>query len=429
MRGGEVVTWLPPAREMRPRQRPRPAAGPVRRGYLESLGVLLAIHSMHVVIAISACIVGARGYDVGMTTDDASDQAVTAAPLTPAFFSQPDPSHPHPPTPSELQLAGPHNPQDLWPNARSAASLATYAAALRDFVTRGGFPDVPSARAFLLARSGPQAATVAERYRDAMEAAGLSPATVAVRLSALRSMLENDRRKGRIDWVLDVRSKPAEAFRDTRGPGVEVVRRMLEHAATPAALARRTGWRDAALFRLLVVLALRREEVCSLRLEDAELSADPGVPSRVAVLGKGRAAREWRTIPAAAAELLRGWIARRGPEPGPLFPTLPRGAEIPIPAGARVGRMCGEDVRRVVADLAAAAGVAVPVRPHGLRHTAITAVLDGCGGDVRQAARFSRHRDIATVIRYDDQREDVAGQLAAMWERTLTADEDFFGAA
>jgi integrase len=52
------------------------------------------------------------------------------------------------------------------------------------------------------------------------------------------------------------------------------------------------------------------------------------------------------------------------------------------------------------------------VRPHGLRHTAITAVLDA-GASTRDAQRFSRHKDPRTLLRYDDNRADLRGRLAA----------------
>lgn len=52
------------------------------------------------------------------------------------------------------------------------------------------------------------------------------------------------------------------------------------------------------------------------------------------------------------------------------------------------------------------------VRPHGIRHTAITQVLDITKGDLRAASRFSRHRDIRTLMLYDDARTDAAGDLA-----------------
>jgi integrase/recombinase XerC len=55
------------------------------------------------------------------------------------------------------------------------------------------------------------------------------------------------------------------------------------------------------------------------------------------------------------------------------------------------------------------------VRPHGLRHTAVTALLDA-GVGLREAPRFSRHADPRTLVRYGDNRADLAAELA----RTLS---------
>ena len=52
------------------------------------------------------------------------------------------------------------------------------------------------------------------------------------------------------------------------------------------------------------------------------------------------------------------------------------------------------------------------VRPHGLRHAAITEALDLTKGNVRAVQRFSRHRDLRTLTIYDDNRQDLAGEIA-----------------
>jgi integrase/recombinase XerC len=57
-------------------------------------------------------------------------------------------------------------------------------------------------------------------------------------------------------------------------------------------------------------------------------------------------------------------------------------------------------------------GRTLRARPHDFRHSSITRVLDLSGGDIRAAQRFSRHRDVRALERYDDSSEDMAGQLA-----------------
>lgn len=53
----------------------------------------------------------------------------------------------------------------------------------------------------------------------------------------------------------------------------------------------------------------------------------------------------------------------------------------------------------------------VKARPHGLRHAAITAALD-LTGDLRAMQRFSRHRNPAILMAYDDARQDLVGDVA-----------------
>jgi integrase/recombinase XerC len=40
--------------------------------------------------------------------------------------------------------------------------------------------------------------------------------------------------------------------------------------------------------------------------------------------------------------------------------------------------------------------------------------LDATGGDFRKVAKFSRHKDIKVLFFYDDNRQDLGGDVAAM---------------
>ena len=57
-------------------------------------------------------------------------------------------------------------------------------------------------------------------------------------------------------------------------------------------------------------------------------------------------------------------------------------------------------------------------RPHGLRHAAITEALNLTKGDVRRVQRFSRHKDVRVLNRYDDNREDLGGEVARLVSAT-----------
>ena len=58
-------------------------------------------------------------------------------------------------------------------------------------------------------------------------------------------------------------------------------------------------------------------------------------------------------------------------------------------------------------------------RPHGLRHASLTAALDANNGDVRAVQQHARHASPQTTMRSDDNRRDLAGQVAASLANVL----------
>jgi integrase/recombinase XerC len=235
-------------------------------------------------------------------------------------------------------------------------------------------------------------------YRAHLVERGLQAATVNRRLAALRSLVRLANTLGLVPWTLAVEGVRANPYRDTRGPGQAAYAALL---AAARAQARAKGARDAAILRLLHDLALRRGELVGLDLADVDLAGE-----RFLVLGKGRSAREPLTLPAPTRAALEAWIATRGAAAGPLFTNFDRAAK-----GS--GRLTGAAIYALLRALGAAAGVPA-VRPHGLRHLAITSALDGTQGDLRRVQRFSRHRDIRVLTLYDDARRDMAGEIAAL---------------
>jgi integrase/recombinase XerC len=280
---------------------------------------------------------------------------------------------------------------------RSPQTIRAYRADVADFAAFAGGADVAQAAAQLLGQGAGPANALALAYKADLLGRGLAPATINRRLAALRSLVKLGRTLGLVAWSLEVEGVRAEAYRDTRGPGQAGFRRLLDQLGQrqdPKAL------RDRALLRLLFDLGLRRAEAVGLDLEDLDQTA-----GTLAVLGKGRREKVALTLPEPTRAALAAWSAARGSQPGPLFVRLDR-------AGKGRGRLTGAAVYAIVRALGAKAGLG-RVRPHGLRHAAITAALDLTGGDVRAVQRFSRHRSLQTLQRYDDNREDLAGQVAA----------------
>lgn len=282
-----------------------------------------------------------------------------------------------------------------WLAGRKATTVRAYASDVAAFA-RWAQASGPAEAVEVLLAAGPAGANrVVHAWRASMVDEALAPATINRRLSALRSLVELAGRLGLVVWSLKVEGVKSKAYRDTSGPGVPAIRAMVEHLD-------RTGTvkavRDRALVRLMFDRGLRRGEVVALDLDDVDLARHA-----VRVIGKGRTEGEWLTIGHKASEALAAYIEVRGDEAGPLFRNLDRSGP--------GGRLTGRSVARIIAELGQEAGVGT-VRPHGLRHSAITHVLDMTNGNVRQAREFSRHADVATLVRYDDNRADVGGELA-----------------
>ncbi|MRV00304.1 tyrosine-type recombinase/integrase, partial [Staphylococcus aureus] len=74
-------------------------------------------------------------------------------------------------------------------------------------------------------------------------------------------------------------------------------------------------------------------------------------------------------------------------------------------------RLTGEAIRRLVDGLCKQAGITKKMSPHRVRHSAITTVLDQNNGNYRATQRFSRHAQVQTVLKYDDNRKNLQKQM------------------
>ena len=149
---------------------------------------------------------------------------------------------------------------------------------------------------------------------------------------------------GRVTWRIDIDSPKAEAYRDTRGPGLDGWRGMLAAAGKRATTPKRKP--DLALIRLMHDLGLRRGEVVTLDRADVDLEA-----GTVAIVGKGKSERVPVTLNKPAAAALADWIAARGDWAGALFVRLDRAA-----GGGQPGRLDAGNVARIAKDLGRRAG-------------------------------------------------------------------------
>jgi integrase/recombinase XerC len=249
-------------------------------------------------------------------------------------------------------------------------------------------------------------------YKSGMVAQGLAPGTINRRLACLRQVVKMGKTFGFITWDLEVPNHKEQKMKDTRGPGEDAVRRMfdvlrsgelvpLTKAGTPAPAAAARNSRNLALFSLMYSKGLRRAALVSLDMEHLNLVART---VRVRLKGHHEAERARKTLGPQCVADLQAWLAIRGPQPGPVF------------TGRGGGRLSSVQIWRIIVAVGKAIGI--KTWPHGLRHTAITAILDA-GGSIRMAQRFSNHKDIKTLQIYDDNRDDLDGDASAMLEERM----------
>jgi integrase/recombinase XerC len=239
-----------------------------------------------------------------------------------------------------------------------------------------------------------KANALAHSFQTHLKEQGLSPSSINRKMAALGSVVRLARKVGLCSFSLDVDHIGVEKLRDTRGPGKEGAQAMM------ALLEKRTdkkARRDLAMLHLLYDVAMRRGEVCSLDIEHLDLSG------RCAwVMGKSRNQRQRLTLPQKTCEVLSEWLKVREATSGPLF--------VALNPAAYGERLSGEGVYYVIDRLGKEIGKRV--RPHGLRHAAITEALDVTKGDIRKVRQFSRHKSMDMLIVYDDARKDFAGEVA-----------------
>ncbi len=201
---------------------------------------------------------------------------------------------------------------------------------------------------------------------------------------------------GLITWSIEIPRRQAKAYKDTKGCGAEAVEAAIIRLAgedTPIAA------RDEAIIRLLWGLGLRRGEVARLELRHVDLRA-----KKLTILGKGRHEPERLDLTPKQLEALKRWLDHRGTKPGALFWNFSR-------SGA-AKQLTDQGIWRITRRHGLG-------RAHGVRHASITQALEKTGGDVRTAMRFSRHKDLNTLMIYDDNRRDGARKISEALEENI----------
>jgi integrase/recombinase XerC len=151
--------------------------------------------------------------------------------------------------------------EELLRDKRSPNTRRTYAKGLKDFfVTVTQAEPSPKRIAWFLSLGRFEAIALVLRYRAGLLERGLAPASINVRLAAVKSLVNYARKIGKCEYSLeDVEGLRAETYRDTTGVSPEIFKQITAQVQ-PNSL---KGKRDGAILRLLWDNALRRAGVTS----------------------------------------------------------------------------------------------------------------------------------------------------------------------
>ena len=286
-------------------------------------------------------------------------------------------------------------------SGRKATTLKTYRQDLIHFSKYLGFQGndsgINQAAKLLTGKDQQNANYLILQYKNFLIENEEAANTINGRLRTIRAIVKLARLIGAANFTIEIENVKSQAYRDTRGPGLTGFKSMKQ-----AAIDRNDvkGVRDFCIMRLLFDLGLRRGEVVSLDLSHVDLKSNT-----LSILRKGKTERIKVTLPAQTKQALSNWLQHRGECPGALFTNLDR-------AKKGDGRLTGTALYFIVRKY----GKAVDLKtfPHGLRHAAITEALRLTNGNYQMTAKFSGHADPRTIKFYDDNREDLGGQVAAM---------------
>lgn len=209
--------------------------------------------------------------------------------------------------------------------------------------------------------------------------------TIARKLSVLRSFFRHLVKHGLIDTdptaaiLTPKQNRPIPAYLS-----VDDMFRLLDQTAADTLL----GLRNQALFETLYGSGIRVSELTGLNLFDVDFAS-----ACLRISGKGG---RQRIVPVGSQALdrIRRYRERLHAQTG-----IDIVADGPLFLNKNKGRLSSRSVARILDGLVRQCSLAVPISPHGIRHSFATHMLDA-GADLRTVQELLGHQSLSTTQKY-----------------------------
>lgn len=264
-------------------------------------------------------------------------------------------------------------------SAKSAGTARIYRTAISQFLQWGNLTEYD-----FLAMPGHHAYRLVSAYQAKLQDSNLAANTIINKLAAIRSFRNWGGKAGLGSPLPSLDNLPAaQPYKDTRGTSAEKMVEIFNHLSDS---------QDKVIWGLLFLLGLRRGEVSAINLGDVDLSE-----GTIMIKGKGKRDKAPIDLPLPLQQWLGELLAiRSGDADSPLLQNRRN-------SRSNSKRLSVHGIYNLVRKWGEMVGVE-GLRPHKIRHTAITVALDINDGNLSETAKFSRHASFDTLKHYDDNR-------------------------
>jgi len=276
-----------------------------------------------------------------------------------------------------------------------------YRSNINAFILAIGYQTTPDVLAQFLLLDSHQAFELVSQYHGSLIARKLAPATINQKLAAIKSLVNYASQAGKCHYTLvNIKAEKLTQYRDTKGIPLEQFKLMMGAVDTDTI----KGLRDIAILFLLWGNALRRSEIANCDVKDFLPQA-----GELIITSKGKIGQpETISLGKSAIAAIDKWLVARKDytSDDPLFCATHK--------GYWGNRLHTHSIYKLVQKYAKLAGIDKVMSPHRVRHSSITEALNLTNGDVRKVQKLSRHKNINTLMIYDDNRQNLQGEVTGM---------------